>query len=495
MSETNVQLFPGVFRTTQGGANPDFFLHSAGRVGIGNQAPATPPAWDANTTFKLNVTGHTHVNGNLDVSGSVYGDGSNMTGVALPWVQSAPNLATDIKYEGGNVGIGGAAGTVALKVHGTIEATSFSGIQASVVSGLGTFATRNDGNYNIHDSWLRENGDNSFVKLYGNSRTMVFRTDGNAGYGSNGSYPFIWLYQGDAPGNRRMILNTSGQLWLSNYGWLHSYFARSAGGTIDQGTISSSSIWDPHVYGGMYVYGSYFTTNYANSQHDYWTNGGQIVADTGSVTYGLVVQYSIQCEAVSVMSDERIKRDFMEIDDTFALDKLRQLKPTSYRYKDVNRNTKDRVLGFIAQEVAEVLPDAVSISEGVLPNMQLEASVKKIDEEKFEFTLKKPHSVKVGVKLKIKAPKLDHMEVEVISVTNDTTFTGTAKDFDMEKVGDRVIVYGEYVDDFHSLDKNVIWTVATAALQEVDRQLQAEKEKVKSLEERLTALEAIVLNQ
>ena len=121
MSETNIQLFPGVFRSVQGGANPDFFLHSAGRVGIGNQAPATPPAWDANTTFKLNVTGHTHINGNLDVSGSVYGDGSNMTGVALPWVQSAPNVATDIKYEAGNVGIGGAAGTKKLTVHGDIN--------------------------------------------------------------------------------------------------------------------------------------------------------------------------------------------------------------------------------------------------------------------------------------------------------------------------------------------------------------------------------------
>lgn len=122
-SETNVQLFPGVFRTTQGGSNPDFFLHSSGRVGIGNQAPDTPPAWNTNTTFKLNVTGHTHVNGNLDVTGYVYGDGSYMTGVTLPWVQSAPNPATDIKYEGGNVGIGGAADTEKLKVYGDILAT------------------------------------------------------------------------------------------------------------------------------------------------------------------------------------------------------------------------------------------------------------------------------------------------------------------------------------------------------------------------------------
>src|SRR6056300_109259 len=498
-SETNVQLFPGVFRSTVGGANPGFFLHSDGRVGIGNQAPSDRPEWssDVNDGNKLNVSGHTHIDGNLNVTGYVYGDGSNMTGVARPWVQATSNPGTDIKYEGGNVGIGGEpSNTNILKVHGTVEATSFSGIQASDVSGLGTFALKNDGNYDIHNSWLRENGDNSFVKLYGNSRTMVFRTDGTNAYGSNGGYPFIWLYQGDAPGNRRMILNTSGQLWLSNYGWLHDYFAKTNGATINFPTIHAPHIRNADLHSGTYVYGSYYSHNFYDAQHDYWTNGGQIRGDApGAVTYGLIVQYSIQCEAVSVTSDERIKRDFMEIDDTFALDKLRQLKPTSYKYKDVNRNTKDRVLGFIAQEVAEVLPDAVSISEGILPNMQLEASVKKIDEEKFEFTLKKPHSVKVGVKLEIKAPKLDHMEVDVVSVIDDTTFTGTAKDFDMDKVGDRVIVYGEYVDDFHSLDKNAIWTVATAALQEVDRQLQAEKEKVKSLEERLAALEAVVLNQ
>jgi hypothetical protein len=195
------------------------------------------------------------------------------------------------------------------------------------------------------------------------------------------------------------------------------------------------------------------------------------------------------------LSDRRIKKDFLEIDDTIALGKLRQLKPTSYRYKDKWRRTTDRVLGFIAQEVAEVLPDAVSTTNAVIPNIQIEASVKKIDEKKFEFTLKEPYVVTVGSKLELKGPKLGHKEVEVISVTDDTTFTGTTEDFNIEKVGDRVIVYGEYVDDFHNLDKNAIFTVATAALQEVDRQLQAEKEKVKSLEERLAALEAIVLNQ
>ena len=55
--------------------------------------------------------------------------------------------------------------------------------------------------------------------------------------------------------------------------------------------------------------------------------------------------------------------------------------------------------------------------------------------------------------------------------------------------GDKIFVYGQQVDDFVFLKKEAIFTIATSALQEVDRQLQSEKAKVASLEARLTALE------
>ena len=41
----------------------------------------------------------------------------------------------------------------------------------------------------------------------------------------------------------------------------------------------------------------------------------------------------------------------------------------------------------------------------------------------------------------------------------------------------------------NNLNKDAIWAVSTAALQEVDRQLQAEKAKVADLLARVTALE------
>ena len=61
--------------------------------------------------------------------------------------------------------------------------------------------------------------------------------------------------------------------------------------------------------------------------------------------------------------------------------------------------------------------------------------------------------------------------------------------------GTQIFVYGEEVHDFHVLKKDAIFTVATAALQEVDRQQQADKARILDLETQLasvlTRLEAL----
>jgi hypothetical protein len=54
--------------------------------------------------------------------------------------------------------------------------------------------------------------------------------------------------------------------------------------------------------------------------------------------------------------------------------------------------------------------------------------------------------------------------------------------------GTQLFIYGQEVDDFVFLKKEAIWTVATSALQEVDRQLQAEKTKVATLEAQLASV-------
>ena len=52
-----------------------------------------------------------------------------------------------------------------------------------------------------------------------------------------------------------------------------------------------------------------------------------------------------------------------------------------------------------------------------------------------------------------------------------------------------VFIYGQEVDNKHILIKDRIFSVGISALQEVDRQLQAEKAKISALEARIIALE------
>ena len=95
------------------------------------------------------------------------------------------------------------------------------------------------------------------------------------------------------------------------------------------------------------------------------------------------------------------------------------------------------------------------------------------------------------------ANHLHHLNNEIKEVIDSFTFT-CEKFMNPSSFleNDRIILYGQKVSDFHNLDKNAIFTIATAALQEVDRQLQQEKEKVRTLEitvqsvlERLALLE------
>jgi len=71
------------------------------------------------------------------------------------------------------------------------------------------------------------------------------------------------------------------------------------------------------------------------------------------------------------VSDERIKKDIVDIDDTEALDKILLIQPKKYKYIDEETKGTHEVIGFIAQQVKSVLPHAVDLGEGRLPNGEI----------------------------------------------------------------------------------------------------------------------------
>jgi len=197
-------------------------------------------------------------------------------------------------------------------------------------------------------------------------------------------------------------------------------------------------------------------------------------------------------------SDRRIKTNIVDVEDDRALQDLRRLKPKTYTYKDIIHRGTEPVYGFIAQEVKEVLNYTVSTHTDTIPNLyELATFTADILTTTFNTEdLSRDASGSLFTKLKIKTKDgkdefvniLEVIDEHTIKVDKDLTECGGQLDASGQVVpGDKIFVYGQEVNDFHNLNKDAIWTVATAALQEVDRQLQAEKQKTATLETTLAS--------
>jgi len=185
-------------------------------------------------------------------------------------------------------------------------------------------------------------------------------------------------------------------------------------------------------------------------------------------------------EVIIFESDRRIKTEIVDIEDDAALVTFRNLKPRKYKYIDFRERTSNTVYGFIAQEVKEVLPNSTGLDSKIIPNIYELANI-------MDGVITLTDNTTIDLSL--------NDTIRLITETEDIESTVAEiidnKKFKVEKNIENgpLFVYGTKIDDFHTLDKNAIFTVATAALQEVDRQQQADKQRIAELETKNTALE------
>ena len=106
-------------------------------------------------------------------------------------------------------------------------------------------------------------------------------------------------------------------------------------------------------------------------------------------------------------SDERIKENIIEVNDTTALNKVRDIC-CWYEYIDKLGRGDERVIGFIAQQVMEHFPEAVKITSGFIPNemKRLDMSGVSWDEIQVEEP-NDPTSSDSGIKYKMTTDSLN----------------------------------------------------------------------------------------
>ena len=198
-----------------------------------------------------------------------------------------------------------------------------------------------------------------------------------------------------------------------------------------------------------------------------------------------------------VMSDLRIKTDIADILDDEALIKFRKLQPKKYKYIDKLKYKDNEVYGFIAQEVGEILPNAVSYEKDYIPDIMLTAEVLKLDENKTKLTTNENHNLNQNDIIRCKTSKYQDLDnIKVLEVIDEKTiiidYIFNEEEIKFKDADNVIIIYGRLIEDFNILNKETIWTLTTSALQEVDRQLQQEKNKIMEQENRISKLEEIL---
>ena len=200
------------------------------------------------------------------------------------------------------------------------------------------------------------------------------------------------------------------------------------------------------------------------------------------------------CPYVFFASDRRIKTEISPIQDSTALQQIDAIESKEYHYIDPMRRRQTKTIGFIAQEVKEVVPNAVSISTEMIPDelRPIEEPVWETDGsnnfliiDDLEFSESNTGKCRFYIANDIDR-KEESLEVECErdssgNYTNRFKFDNTAK---------YVFLYGKEVNDFHALDKNQIFALHHSAIQELSRKSNSKDNEIAQLKADNTQLKA-----
>ena len=365
--------------------------------------------------------------------------------------------------------------------HNTDSTSAFKA--AIIADGAGTYS-RSDLHFCLESST-----NNSLNAVLADSKMMIKYDTGNVGIGTTTP-----AYKLDVDGDINMSTGSSFRI-----NGVAQTFGGGGGGSSPW-TTSGSNIY--RSSGQVNIGGSTFTrakleiNGSYNSflTYRYYAYGSYSGMASGTNSYSIYASQRIACAEFNAYSDRRIKKNITDINDSSALDKIRLLEPKIYNYIDEKDRGTSNVYGFIAQEVANVLPYAVTISEGDIPNILTNSNVSvtsdsnvlelRLDTTVEGLTLSNTSIINIitDKDKDLKCNVLSFSESNVITIENTDEFSNVTNAF----------IKGEQISDFHHLNKDAIWAVSTAALQEVDRQLQAEKTKVSTLETQVANLLARV---
>jgi hypothetical protein len=308
------------------------------------------------------------------------------------------------------------------------------------------------------------------ISLEENDGTVRWRTALTGANGSNHCYQYM--------------VNSSGTITVQIHADSNSFFN---GGRVGIGTTGPSC--PLHVVGGVTQVSTdaarFFGVSSTSLGYD---------TDIGTDTIGIFATKGILTSTFFLStSDRRIKKEIEDVPDNLSLETLRNIPVRYYKYKDPNKG-EEKVIGFIAQEVDSVLPIAVIKRKDIPPSEMrvLENFTWEEIVETHVITVTETNP-ETGIETNVEksVEKITFRLMDDLDSTKKYRFY-VSDDLQVYKIVDtncifdkkwnNIYVYGEEVDDFHTIDKQKLFTINFSATQEIDRVQQQELIKVKDLE-------------
>jgi hypothetical protein len=503
-------------------------LTTAGNVGVMTAAPTAP----------LDVTGNTILRNSVRVgSSSAPTVALDVTGSAI--VNSGATTNTALTTTG-RVGINQSTPTVPLDVVGAARISgeldmNFSGkiVKLRNPEDGQDAATKGYVDTKTTDMATSSSVSTAITNALGSSGSQENRPTVQRGDTPNDTFYLTYINTSDRPEpdglSKRALLRCDNQLmYNSNNNTL--YAGRFSGSMT---VIGGSGYFDGNVGIGtttpacpLHVFGSDLNTITGTTR--YWDKDGNTGLWGPSIAISFITENSIWNKGTYswVTSDKRIKKNITSLNADKMMNIFRTLRPISFDYIDPIKNNNKKHYGFIAQEVNDVLPEGITLNSDVIPNNMIKGGITKpsVTDEEPNFILK-PHDTDITLqyllfttdsplkfdtansysstnvyKFKVYCGKEWAKEQDIYirseyNVIYDkyTYVIGTKKEaYDVIITEPTLFVYGQYVYDLHILDHDTIYTVATAALQEVDRQQQADKARIAELEATVAQQQSLI---
>jgi hypothetical protein len=420
-------------KTLGADANAQFtslFIDNAGNIGIGTTT---------NTTYKLYVNGTTYLNNNTTVNGSITTTSVN---------NSLISYFTATPYNNGSSPVNLASSVINLCCATTAGFGSTFNYLSVVCSDIG--------NYMGTIVYLSSTG--QFWTGYNfNARIIV-----DSSYATNSGLPMggsIFFQTSDTNNVSATTFKTI--CTINSRGLAIGSFTNNNYPLIVQGTTNATFSY-VYVRTGYNGGGDFNSTSYnANVSAAF---GGSIYVTTNLIN----------------SSDIRIKKEINDINDDGALRQILAIEPKTYKYIDYLSRGSSVVYGFIAQQIKEVIPQAVETVKDTIPNIYKPAfcssNIITLDNDISQ-------ELNIGDNIKI------YDELGKDDIYNITEINSNVIKIDKDINSSNVFVYGKEIDDFHTLKKDYIFSLNVCATQELYKLIQNQNIIIEDLKNRISILE------